>query len=157
MLGLTKELSPESICKAPLMLKSDSFWFTRLFIFVAGSLWALFGCKVACLGETSGFGRLSDSRYVLILDIMELVREIPLGSEPDDRTERGKHSRCCQSSSAFEDMALLISLLSPKVKEGRVPLRMGWLQDLRDWMRASKEGNQVGECSRLRFLKNVVG
>jgi len=127
---------------------------------VAGSLWALFGCVVACLGETSGFGRLSDSRYVLILDIMELVREIPLGSEPDDRTERGKHSRRCQSSSAFEDMALLMSLLSPKVKEGRAPLGMrwmGWLQDLRDWMRASKEENQVGECSRLRFLKNVVG
>ena len=55
LLGLTKELSPDSVCKAPLMLKSDSFWFTRLFIFVAGSLWALFGCEVACLGETSGF------------------------------------------------------------------------------------------------------
>jgi len=53
LLGLTKELSPDSICKAPLMLKSDSFWFTRLFIFVAGSLWALFCCEVACLGETS--------------------------------------------------------------------------------------------------------
>ena len=79
MLGLTKELSPDRICKAPLMLKSDSFWFTRRFIFVAGSLLALFGCEVACLGETSGFGRLSDSRYALILDFMELVREIPLG------------------------------------------------------------------------------
>jgi len=85
------------------MLKSDSFWFTRLFIFVAGSLWTLFGCEVACLGETSGFGRLSNSRYVLIVDFMELVREIPLGSGPDDRTEKGKHSRRCQSSSAFED------------------------------------------------------
>jgi len=52
----------------------------------------------------------------LILDFMELVREIPLGSGPDDRTERGKHSRRCQSSSAFEDMALLMSLLSPEVK-----------------------------------------
>ena len=51
------------------MLKSDSFWFTRLFIFVAGSLWAVFGCEVACLGETSGFRRLSDSRYVLILRV----------------------------------------------------------------------------------------
>ena len=66
----TKELSPDSICKAPLMLKSDSFWFTRFFIFVAGSLWALFGCEVACLGETSGFGRLSDSRYVLIPSLL---------------------------------------------------------------------------------------
>ena len=71
------------------MLKSDSLWFTRLFIFVAGSLWALFGCEDACVGETSGFGMLSDSRYVLIHDFMELVREIPLGSGPDDRAERG--------------------------------------------------------------------
>ena len=91
---------------------------------MAGSLWALFGCGVACLGETSGFGRLSDSRYVLIHDFMELVREIPLGLGPDDRTERGKHSRHCQSSSAFEDMALLMSLLSPEAKEGRAPLGM---------------------------------
>ena len=90
---------------------------------MAGSLWALFGCGVACLGETLGFGRLSDSRYVL----MELVREIPLGPGPDDRTERGKHSRRCQSSSAFKDMALLMSLLSPEAKEGRAPLGMGWL------------------------------
>ena len=73
-----------------MILKSDSFWFTRLFILVAGSLWALFGCGVACLGEASGFGRLSDSRYVLILDLMELVREIPLSPGPDDRTEMGK-------------------------------------------------------------------
>ena len=84
------------------MLKSDSFWFTRLFILVAGSLWALVGCEVACLGETSGFGRLSYSKYALILDFMELVREIPLGSGPDDRTGRGKHSRRCQSSSALK-------------------------------------------------------
>ena len=28
-----------------------------------------------------------------MLDFMELVRESPLGPEPDDRTERGKHSR----------------------------------------------------------------
>jgi len=89
LLGLTKELSPDSIFKAPLILKSDNFWFTRLFIFVAGFLWALFGCGVACLRETSGFGRLSDSRYVLMLDFMELVREIPLGPGPGDRTERG--------------------------------------------------------------------
>jgi len=32
LLGLTKKLSPDSICKAPLILKSDSFWFTRLHI-----------------------------------------------------------------------------------------------------------------------------
>jgi len=107
------------------MLKSDNFWFTRLFIFVAGSLWALFSCEVACLGETSVFGRLSDSRYVLILDFMELVREIPLGSGPDDTTERGKHSRRCQSSSAFEDMAVLMSVLSPEAKKGVLPWGCG--------------------------------
>ena len=56
LLGLAKELSPDSIFKAPLILKLDNFWFTRLFIFVAGFLWALFGCGVACLGETSGLG-----------------------------------------------------------------------------------------------------
>jgi len=71
-----------------LLLKSDSFWFIRLFIFVAGFLWPFFSCGVACLGKASGFGKLSDSRYVLILDFMELVREIPLGPGPDDRTER---------------------------------------------------------------------
>ena len=44
-------------------------------------------------------------------------------------------------------MALLMSLLSPEAKEGRAPLGMpwmGWLQDLRDWMRASKEGESSG-------------
>jgi len=61
-----------------------------------------------------------------------MVREIPLGPGPDDRTERGKHSRRCQSSCAFEGMALLMSLLSPEAKEGRVLLGMGCLQDLRD-------------------------
>jgi len=55
---------------------------------VAVSLWALFDCGVACLGEALGLGRLSDSRYALILDFMELVKEIPLGPGPDDKTER---------------------------------------------------------------------
>ena len=94
---------------------------------MAGSLWALFGYEVACLGETSGFERLSDSRYALILDFMELVREIPLGSGPDDRTGRGKHSRRCQSSSVFDGMALLMGLLSPEAKAGRAPLGMRWM------------------------------
>ena len=87
MLGLTKELSSDRICKAPLILKSDSS--NIIFIFVAGSLWALFGCGVACLGEISGFGKLLDSRYALILDFTELVKEIPVGPGPDDtdRTE----------------------------------------------------------------------
>ena len=64
---------------------------------------------------------------MLILNFMELVREIPLGPGPDDRTERGKHSRRCQSSSAFECIALLMSLLSPVAKEGRAPLGMRWM------------------------------
>ena len=132
MLGLTNELSPDRICKAPLILKSYSFWFTRLFMFVAGSLWALFGCGVACLGDGSGFGRLSDYRYALILDFVEAVKEIPLCPGPDDR--EGKHSRRCHSSIVLEDMALLTSLLSLRAKEGRAPLGMwwmGWLRDLR--------------------------
>jgi len=60
-------------------------------MFVAGSLWTLFGCGVAYLGETSGFGRLSDSRYASILDFMEAVKHISLGPSPDDRTEQGKY------------------------------------------------------------------
>jgi len=116
LLGLSKELSPDRICKAPLILKSDSFWFTRLFMFVAGSLWLLFSCGAACLGEASGLGRLSDSRYALILDFMEVVKEIPFGPGPDDKTESGKHSKRCRSSSVFEDMALLMSLLRPKAR-----------------------------------------
>jgi len=160
LLGLTKELSPDIICKAPLILKLDRFWFTRLFIFVAGSLRALFGCGVACLGETSGFWRLSDSRYVLIFfDFMQLVREIPLCPGPDDRTERGKHSRRCQSSSAFEDMALLMNLLSPEAKEGRAPLGIRWMGCYRisGIVEHQRSGNQVGGRSRLRILKNVLG
>ena len=101
--------------------------------------------------------RLSDSRCVLILDFMELVREIPLGFGPDDRMERGKHSRRCQSSSAFEDMALLMSLLSPEVKEGRAPLGMRWLQDIRDWMRASKEGESCGWVFEVEVLEQECG
>jgi len=46
-------------------------------------------------------------QVVLILDFVEMVREIPLGSGPVDRKERGKHSRRCQSSSAFEDVAFI--------------------------------------------------
>ena len=94
---------------------------------------------------------------MLILDFMELVREIPLGPGPDDRTERGKHSRCCQSSSAFEDVALLMSLLSPEAKEGRDPLRMGWLRVLRDWMRASKEGESSGWVFEVEVLEECDG
>jgi len=48
-LGLTKELLPDEIYKAPLVLKSGSFWFISLFVFLAGSLWGLVGGGgVAC-------------------------------------------------------------------------------------------------------------
>ena len=77
----------------------------------------LVSCGVACLGEASGFERLSDSRYVLIPDLIEAVKEIPFDPEPDARMERGEHSIHCQSSSVFEEMALLISLLSPNTTE----------------------------------------
>ena len=72
----------------------------------------------------------------------------------------GKHSRRCQFSSAFEDMALLMSLLSPEAKEGRAPLGMwwmGWLRDLRDWMRASKEGESSGWVFEVEVLEECGG
>ena len=46
-------------------------------MFLAGSLWILVGGGVACLEEASGTGRPSDSRYVLILDLMEELKETP--------------------------------------------------------------------------------
>ena len=61
----------------------------------------------------------------------------PLWSGPDDRTESRKHTKRCQSNSKFEEMALLMSLLSPETKEGRSALGIlwiGWLTDLRDWI-----------------------
>jgi len=57
-------------------------------------------------------------------------------------------------------MASLISLLSPEAKEGRAPLRMrwmGWLRDLRDWMRASKEGESSGWVFEVEVLKECGG
>jgi len=113
LLGLTNELLPDKVWRAPLILKSDSFWFTSLFMFLARSLWVLVGGGVACLEEASGTGRQSDSRYVLILDLMEEVKETPCDRGPDERTERGKHTKRCQSNGEFEEMALLMSLISP--------------------------------------------
>jgi len=104
-------------------------------MFLAGSLWVLVGGGVACLERASGTGRPSDSRYVLILDLMEEVKDTPCDRGPDERTERGKHTKRCQSISEFEEMALLTSLLSPEAKDGRAALGMrwiGWLTDLRD-------------------------
>jgi len=43
--------------------------------------------------EASGTGRPSDSRYALILDLMEEVKETPCDRGPDERTERGKHTK----------------------------------------------------------------
>jgi len=72
---------------------SDSFWFTSLFMFLARSLWVLVGGRVACLEEASGTGRPSDSRYVLILDLMEEVKETPCDRGPNEKTERGKQTQ----------------------------------------------------------------
>ena len=73
---------------------------------------------------------------MLILDLMEEVKEILCDWGPDEKPERGKHTKRCQSNSEFEEMALLLSLLSPEAKEGgRAALgmrRIGWLTDLRD-------------------------
>jgi len=104
-------------------------------MFLSGSLWVLVGGGVACLEEASGTGRPFDSRYVLILDLMEVVKETPCDRGPDERTERGKHTKRCQSNSEFEEMALLMNLLSPEAKEGRAALGkrwIKWLTDLRD-------------------------
>ena len=90
---------------------------------------------VACLEGASGTGRPADSRYVLILDLMEKVKETPCDRGPDDKSERGEHTKGCQSNSEFEEMALLISLLSPEAKEGRAAWGMRWIEwltDLRD-------------------------
>jgi len=66
---------------------------------------------------------------------MEEVKDTPCDRGPDERTRRGKHTKRCQSISEFEEMALLMSLLSPEAKEGLAALgmqRIGWLTDLRD-------------------------
>ena len=71
----------------------------------------------------------------LILDMMEEVKKTPCDQGPDERTERGKHTRQCQSSGELEEMALLVSLLSLAAKEGCATLGMrwiGWSTDLRD-------------------------
>jgi len=49
-------------------------------MFLAGSWW------VACLERASGTGRPADSRYVLILDLMEEIKETPYDWGPDERT-----------------------------------------------------------------------
>ena len=46
----------------------------------------------------SGTGRPADSRYVLILDLMEEVTETLCDWGPDERTEREKHTKRCQST-----------------------------------------------------------
>ena len=79
--------------------------------------------EVACLEGASGTGRPADLRYVSILDLMEEVKETPCDRGPDERTEWGKHNKRCQSNSDFEEMALLISLQSPRGKRKACCLR----------------------------------
>ena len=49
----------------------------------------LVGGGVACIEEASGTGRPSDSRYVLILDLIEEIKATPCDRGSDERTERG--------------------------------------------------------------------
>jgi len=68
---------------------------------------------------------------------MEEAKITPCDRGPDERTEKGKHTKRCQSSSEFEELALLMSLLSPESKEGHASLGMrwiGWLTVLRVWI-----------------------
>jgi len=55
-------------------------------MFLAGSWWVVVGGGVACLERASGTGRPADSRYVLILDLMEEIKETPYDWGPDERT-----------------------------------------------------------------------
>jgi len=93
-------------------------------MFLAGSLWVVVDGGVACLEGASGTGRPADSRYVLILDLMEEVKETPCDRGPDERSERGTHTKRWQSNSEFEELALLIRLLSPEAKQRHAALRM---------------------------------
>jgi len=60
---------------------------------LAASLWVVVGGGAACLERASGTGSQVDSRNVLILDLMEEVKETPCDQGPDERTERGKHTK----------------------------------------------------------------
>jgi len=65
--------------------------------------------------------------------LTEKVKEILCDRE--ERTEKEKHTKRCQSNNEFEQMALLISLPSPEAKEGHAALGMRWIEwltDLRD-------------------------
>jgi len=61
----------------------------------------------------------------------------------------------------FEEIALLMSLLSPEAKERRAALGMRWLGRLtclRDWIRyrCQMKCDQSGECSWMGFVEDVV-
>ena len=123
LLELTKELSPDSICKAPLMLKSDSFWFTFSYLWLG----PCGHCSVVRLRvwerlQASGGCQIPGMCWFLTLWNSWLFKEIPLGSGPDDRMEKGKHSRRCQSSSAFEDMAFIDEFAQSWGKRGACSL-----------------------------------
>jgi len=87
---------------------------------LAGLLWVLVSGGIACIERASVTGRPSDSRYVLILDLMEEVEETHCDRGPDERNERGKRTKRCQSNSEFEEMALLL-----KQKKGVLPWGCG--------------------------------
>jgi len=135
-LGLKNELLPDKVWRTPLILKSDSFRFTGLFMFLAGSLWVLVGGGVACLKKASD--RQAICFKVCVNSWFNgKVKKTPCDRGPDESTERGKHTKRCQSNSEFEEIALFMSLLSPEAKEGCSAMGMqwiGWLTDLRDWI-----------------------
>ena len=56
-----------------------------MFMFLTGSIWifVLVGSGVACPQKDSGTGRPSDSRYVLIIDLVEEVKETACDRGPD--------------------------------------------------------------------------
>jgi len=66
----------------------------------------------------------------------------------------GQRGGSIVDAASFEDMALSMSLLSPEAKEERAPLGM---QDLRDWMRASKEGESSGRVFEVEVFEECGG
>jgi len=69
---------------------------------------------VACLGAASGLDRQSDLRHTLYLVLIEKVKGNAVRSGPDKGTKKGKNIIHCQPNNVFEEMALLMSLLSPE-------------------------------------------
>ena len=72
---------------------------------------------VACLGAASGLDRQSDFRHALSLVLIGKVKGNAVRSGPDKGIKKGNNIIHCQPNNVFEEMALLMSLLSPKGRE----------------------------------------